>query len=239
MHRLRLLIVLSVTAVGSEAWAARFWFSLSGVDEFQPIDGTPSEFTDFFNGVNPELSADVGRARLYIWGTRDPFTDGEYFLISWDITAYVSQGNVHLVDSRMYNYFTPDGRQRWDLVFQGTLLANKLDNASMVAQSNGYGFGYKGDDLQRDPATDSMLLGFVELEMSPDARADIFFGVGPGGMDDIPLQELYFGWGDDPVIEIDGRESTLADATIVPEPPTLALFLAAGAATMRRPRRRA
>lgn len=237
MRTLRMsLFVISALSAG-EAQAARFWFSLSGVDEFQPIDGTPGEFTDFFTGVNPELLANIGLARLYVWGTRDPFAGGNYYDISWDITAYVTEGDVRFVDSRMYNYFTPDGRPRWDAMQQGTLLPNKLDDAIMVAGSGGYGFTYKPTDVQYDPQTDSMLLGFVELQMSPDARAEIFFGVGPSGMGEIPNQALLFGWGDDPVPEIDGRESTLADATIVPEPATLLLALAAaGAARVGRRR---
>lgn len=229
------LVVLC--ALSLEAQGGRFWFSLSGVDEFDPINGTPSEFTDYFTGVNPELSADAGRARLYIWGSRDPIAGGFYRLITWDITAYVTHGDVEFVDSRMYNYFTADGRQRWDHIFPGTLLPTKLNDASMVAQSNGYGFTSKLDDLQYDPSTESMLLGFIELEMSPDARAEIFFGVGPGGIDDIPLQTLYFGWGDAPVLDIDGRESTLADASIVPEPATLVLLSVAIGALFRRQRK--
>ncbi|MCG3125823.1 MAG: hypothetical protein CHACPFDD_00650 [Phycisphaerae bacterium] len=235
MHRLGLLIVLSVTAVGSEARAARFWFSLSGVDEVQPIDGTPSEFTDFFTGVNPELSADTGRARLYIWGTRDPFAGGYYHRIGWDITAYVTQGDVQFVDSRMYDYFTADGRERWGVIVQGGLSQHTLEDAIMVA-NNGYGFAPKLNDLQYDPESESMLLGFVELEMSPDARAEVFFGVGPGELLSVPNQPLFFGWGDNAVPDIEGRESTLADATIVPEPTTLALFVAA--AGLLRVRRR-
>ena len=58
-------VVAGAMLLVNHAWAdpSRIWFSLTGVDEGQPISGTPSEY---YEQVNPQVDASAGTVRLYI-----------------------------------------------------------------------------------------------------------------------------------------------------------------------------
>jgi hypothetical protein len=238
----RAMAMIAFTVLwANHAWAApsRIWFSLTGVDEGQPIDGTPPEY---YAQVNPQVDASVGTVRLYIWGT----LGGAYYnyhTASLDVNVYPQAGSVVLVASDFYNFNSPlyPAVWRWWILEQGNLSEHKLDDAWMQGEPFGWGWSYLAEvagDAQYDPQTLSMLLGYVDLEMSPDAQGQIFFGVGEFGFSyDAPGGSIYFGWGD-PAINQDqppyGQESQLADAVIVPEPATLLLLLIPLALVRRR-----
>jgi hypothetical protein len=239
-----LVVTASAILLVNHAWGypGRIWFSLSGVDEGQAIDGTPAEY---YAQANPQVDASAATVRLYIWGSLGAYD--VYRAASLDVNVYAQAGSVALVGSDIYNFNSPDYPTlwRWDYIEQGSLTEHKLDNGLMLA-INGWGWSYvAGDcgDVQYDPQTLSMLLGYVDLEMSPDAQAQIFFGVGGWGFasdNDPGYTMIYFGWGD-PAIRGDeppyGQETQFADAVIVPEPATLLLALSPLALMRRRQRR--
>ena len=222
------------------AQAGRIWFSLSGVPENQPIAGTPPEY---FLEQNPVIDAGAGEMRrLYVWGTHE---DGGvlYTALVLDINIYPHAGDVSIVDSRFYNYVCPSmpWRERWDLVVQGILTPTRVDDAAMYVVVNGWGLSYYAEyfhDSQYDPQTNCLLLGYLDLLMTPDARGEIFFGLESYTVHP-PLVHMYFGWGDGPVPTWPhGQQSTLPDAYIVPEPATAALLVCVAPALLRRRRAR-
>jgi hypothetical protein len=220
------------------AQGVRIWFSLSGAPENQPIAGTPGEY---FLEYNPVINAGPGgMSRLYVWGMHEATM--EYRAAGLDVNVYAHFGDVSIVDSHFYNYIgkvMPESR-RWDLVNQGTITPTRLDDVwmqSILAYS--WGLGYRAElfgDLQYDPQTRSMLLGYVDLEMTPGAQGEVFFGTGYGGFaSQPPIFEAFYGWGDPPVpLYPPGQQSTLPDAYIVPEPATLWLCALAGLTALRR-----
>lgn len=232
-----LVIVVAFAMNGAApAVEGRFWFSTSGVGENQPIQGTPGEYSGWTQGTNPRIDpAAQAATRLYLWGTLDPFTGGYFNAVGLDVNVHLTAGDVRLVDSRMYNYVLDIGARRWTSITQGDLSPQKLDDAFMVATGN-WGFMEYLPDLQYDPQTRSMLLGFIDLLMTPDARAAVFLGVGQGGCGGAPpIPEVYFGWGDERLRgSAYGQESRLPDATIVPEPTSVCLLLIGGAGLLRR-----
>lgn len=237
------LFLLTAWLLVPSAHALRIWFSATGVGENEPINGTPSEYVTPDTGVNPAIDAQAGAGRLYVWATLAQNELGVFYRgIGLDITFYPRRGTVQLIDSRFYNYQSVFGPRRWEFVEQGQRSAHKLDDMELFTGPFGYGLDHSSavvlQDLQYDANTFSMLLGFLDLTMTPDARADVLFAVGGQGFVRQPPTEeqiIYFGWGDEPLRTSDrGRESRLPDATIVPEPASAFLLLAAGALGLRR-----
>lgn len=238
------MLVSFVIASASHACAQRIWFSLTGVPEGEPIAGTPPEYISPTQGINPIVDPVAGMARLYVWGTLSP-AGNYYHAASLDINIYPQAGDMALADSGFYNYYSPlyPPDRRWTAINQGIRTPLKLDDAWMSADmwfSWGWslGAGIAGD-LQYDPETWSMLLGFVDLQMSPDARGEIFLGVGDGGFATHPPWDyMHFGWDDEPVLAQlpYGQQSALPDATIVPEPAGLVLAILVGLGLRRRSR---
>ena len=58
-----LTVLAASLALGSPAYGGRFWFSLDGVGENQPITGTPAEYIDPNNGINPATGRRLGPAK--------------------------------------------------------------------------------------------------------------------------------------------------------------------------------
>jgi hypothetical protein len=238
------LTVAFVLLLASPAQGVRIWFSRTGVAEHKAIDGTPAEY---FLQQNPEIQAGAtDTTRLYVWGTlEDPL--GNYMHLCLDVNVYLQAGEVSIVDSRFYNYYGTIYPQslRWEIIEQGTLTPTQLDDVFMDIFLNGWGLSYRAGiagDLQYDPQTLSMLLGYVDLELSPDAQGELFFGLGQYGFNSLgPLvDDIFFGWGDEPIVSPMnpyGQQSTLPDAYIVPEPATAALLVCVASALLRRRRR--
>lgn len=220
----------------------RLWFSTTGVGENEPIAGTPAEFRAPFDGDNPVLDAAAGTHRLYIWGSI--LTTGQATRVSslsLDTELRTTRGTARFVEQRLYNVDMPP-YSRWSHVQQGTTTDTLIDDAFAAAISYGGGLDeFNGPaDPQYDPLTASYLLGFTDIETSPDAIAQVYFGIGRIGIYITGVgptsSGLYFGWGDGVLLrpDIGGPRSTMADAFILPEPATIVLLLLAGTGLLRR-----
>lgn len=216
--------------------AVRLWFSTSGVAEQQPIEGLPSEFISPMQGINPALGADAGLTRLYLWGSLHTF--GWWWFIAPNVEIETHTGLVRIADSWMYNYQASGVGRRWSTIGQGT----RTDaSVRTIILSAGYGIerGMDTWDLQTHGPTVSLLLGYVDLESSPDARASIYITQwGPMAVAGNSPVEAYFGWGDAPLGDLDWDVRTaLPDATIVPEPAAAAGALLGAVVLVRSLRR--
>ena len=235
------LVVAIAFSLAHPAYGVGLFFSVDGVPEQEPIDGPPSEYLGPEEGINPVIDASAGTSRLYIWGMTDLYLS--LWAVNFDVVLQPLEGDVSFLDWQIYNFESAEypGVYRWDMLLPGELQPTHLDDVAL----HGYpvaGWGmihevamYYGD-LQYDPDTYCMLLGYVDLVMSPDAQAELYFTIGNDGWGSQPILEwIQFGWGDDPVDAFHyGEESALADAVIVPEPAGLALLLAAALALRRR-----
>ncbi|MBL8880109.1 MAG: hypothetical protein JNG88_13405 [Phycisphaerales bacterium] len=221
-------ILLTFIALGpfGNTLPFRLWFSVDGVGENQPINGTPPEYQSPAEGVNPIIESSGGAQRLYVWGTllipSDLLVVRSIYL---DVNLHVLAGDARLTGFHWYNYTDPGPprRRRWGATNDGEWSDQQINDAWT---GSGAGNGLATDaywDPQFDPITTSWLLGTVDFEASADAQAEVFFGVGRGGIfiEGPPApQAIYFGWGDEPLegSEIWGAESELPDAIIIPEP---------------------
>ncbi|MBL8880413.1 MAG: hypothetical protein JNG88_14970 [Phycisphaerales bacterium] len=215
----------------------RFWFSTEGVAEHEPINGTPPEYHSPSDGVNPVLESSGRAQRLYVWGTLLNITD--YLVVRAiyiDVNLHTVSGEARLTGFHWYNFTDPNKpqRRRWAGTFDGILGDEQVNDAwTGSGGNNGLAEGAYWD-AQYDPNSISWLLGTVDVVTSPGAQAELFFGVGDGGIfiEGPPApQAIYFGWGDDPLtgFEFEGAESELPDAIIIPEPATITVLgLAAG-----------
>ncbi|MBL8880108.1 MAG: PEP-CTERM sorting domain-containing protein [Phycisphaerales bacterium] len=222
----------------------RLWFSNDGVDENQPINGTPGEYQSPTDGINPIIESSGDAQRLYVWGTLLNTVDLLIVRsIYLDVNLHVLAGDARLTGFHWYNFSDPGPPRyrRWGGTNDGEWSDQQINDAR-TGSGSGSGL-YIGayQDAQYDPVTNSWLLGTVDFESSSDAQAELFFGVGRGGIfiEGPPApQAIYFGWGDEPLdgSEIWGAESELPDAIIIPEPATI--FLLGAAAALSRFERR-
>lgn len=200
--------------------AVRLWFSTSGVAEQQPIEGLPSEFISPMQGINPTIDAEAGLTRLYLWGSLHTF--GSWWFIAPNVELETHAGFARIADSWMYNYRASGIGRRWGLIQQGTRTDAAVRTIILARGGSGYGIerGIDAYDLQTHGPTVSVLLGYVDFETSPGARADIYITqAAPMGIGEILPIEPYFGWGDAPLDDLDiNVRTTLPEATIVPEP---------------------
>ncbi len=233
-------ILLAISCVpAAAAYNIRLWFSTEGAAEGGPISGTPAEWIDPWTGINPTIDASSGAARLYIWGSTDAYAI--FYYVGLGINIHSTAGEVSLSDFGLYNIYSTvyPSVSRWGSIDEGTVSAGGVEDASMLSIDLQWGLtplrAVSYGDVQFDPATNSMLLGYLDLAMTPGATGEVFFltGLYGGGTFE---NSVYLGWGDapfdmpyDPV----GVESELADAIIIPEPAAL-LLLAAAAVVLRR-----
>lgn len=237
--RSTLVTLFFVLLSAAPASAARVWFSTSGVAENEPITGTPGEFINYNTGLNPALDASNGTGRLYVWASIGPTEPGpRYHGLTLDLQLHVYEGEVHFSDHHFYNYestFT-NFLYRWSQIIPGAQQNHLIDDVMLLANANAWGLteidAIIHQDIHFDPLTKSMLLGYVNFETTPGARADLFLGLGRGGFGRQPPTDepiVYFGWDDEPLRTNDfGARSRLPDAKIVPEPAS-ALLLVGGA----------
>lgn len=234
-----LACVAAIASPTGMADGARFWFSTQGASEYEPIEDTPSEYITGYQGTIPTLESTGDPLRLYLWGSLLYVNTIQYNGLNFHVSLYPVTGQVAFEASDFYNGTTTDGRSRWDGIDDGVVEPLRISDTVGVA-SVARGFtSLPPPDLQYDPQTKSLLLGVITIEAEIGAQADIFLAVGSHGIGSIPNNlPIYFGWVDGPVNPWEeGRESTLADARIIPEPATLALFVAvAGLLRVRRRR---
>lgn len=216
----------------AQTHTVRLWFSTTGVDEGEPIAGTPSEYVSPGEGVNPGISTTGGVHRLYLWGTllTPEWTAVTGFFV--DVALYANRGELSFVDRQIYNYRSGVYR-RWGGVDLGTLTPSRISRLG-AALGSGLDNFTGPPDAQYDPDTFTYLLGSIDVQASAGAQGAVFLVAGAFGHTGPPFDEFWhFGWGDAPV---SGRtwppsvQSDLADVTFIPEPTTLTLLFLCGAA---------
>ncbi|MGE0482358.1 MAG: hypothetical protein AB7Q17_18015 [Phycisphaerae bacterium] len=220
----------------AQTHTVRLWFSTTGVDENQPIAGTPPEYISPTEGTNPGIQSVDGVHRLYLWATlmTSVWTTVNSFEI--DVALYADRGELRFVDRQMYNYRS-GVYSRWGDVLLGTLTPNRI---SRLGAAFGAGLAeFTGPlDIQYDPDTFTYLLGSIDVHASAGAQGAVFLVAGSFGHRGPPFEQFWhFGWGDAP---ISGRtwppsvQSDLPDVTFIPEPATLMLVVVGGAAIRTR-----
>jgi hypothetical protein len=237
---------LSVLAVGLMAGAVyagndiRFFFDTLGVGEGE--SRTPS--ADVLNYTNP---SEVGSARFYLYAE---FLEANTEFLGVDMNIRVD-GAGSITDWHIYNAAGAAG-DRWNGIGNATG-PGPVTRIESIAMVNVNAFGLKNDVLAelldtnhyRKSADDggstagTTLMGWIDVMNTGGGDAEVFMEVGPLLMASVgatPDDLVYFGYGDDPVGQQDaGASSTLADATVTPEPTSLAL-LGLGVLALRRRR---
>lgn len=235
MHRLILLAV--ALAVTCEAHAdIRLWLSSDGVAENEPISGTPVDFVSFGEGSVPVLRASDGLTRLYLWGSYDvrgTYAEG----IILDVRLMSNSPDVAFVGSRWYNYTVPDLWNRWTHTLHGDVQPNLVGLFGGLSLRDGGGLRDAPHDVQYDAATQTMLLGYVDVATALTAQAQLYFAIRNPFLIMPPWARVYFGWGDESLAVNDvGQQSRLPDAIIIPEPASALLTLALAALARSRGR---
>ena len=185
--------------------------------------------------------------RLYLYG--EFLGENDLWLaINFDITA---DGDATLSNPTMYNHQTEEGR-RWtsrghtlnsptNASFRGAWIGNPAESVGGVW--NWYPHADINDPRHYRRAWDSQggglgttLLGYVDVEGADGSlwmtvESPIFARLGPG-----PDDFVHFGYGDASVgTGAIGERTTIAEATVVPEPAGL-MLLGLGALAVRRRR---
>ncbi|MGE0480220.1 MAG: hypothetical protein AB7Q17_07085 [Phycisphaerae bacterium] len=223
----------------AQTHTVRLWFSTTGVDENQPIAGTPPEYISPTEGTNPVIQSVDGVQRLYLWATlmTPDWTDVTGFEI--DVALYADRGELRFVDRQMYNYQSGAYR-RWGGVLPGTLTPNRI---SRLGAALGSGLDdFTGPlDIQYDPETFTYLLGSIDVQASAGAQGAVFLVAGAFGHRGPPFEQFWhFGWGDAPISASTwppSVQSDLPDVTFIPEPATVILLLFGRAAVRSNVRR--
>ncbi|MGE0479800.1 MAG: hypothetical protein AB7Q17_04945 [Phycisphaerae bacterium] len=220
----------------AQTHTVRLWFSTTGVDENQPIAGTPPEYISPTDGTNPVIQSVDGVQRLYLWATlmTPDWTDVTGFEI--DVALYADHGQLSFVDRQMYNYRSGIYR-RWGGVLLGTLTPNRISRFGAASGGASGLTAFTGPlDIHYDPDTFTYLLGSIDVQSSADANGTLFLVAGSFGDRGPPFEPFWhFGWGDDPVSAVGhpvGIESDPPDVTFIPEPATLVLVVI-GVAVLR------
>lgn len=225
----------------AQTHTVRLWFSTTGVDENQPISGTPAEYISPTEGTDAVIQSVDGVQRLYLWATlmTPEWTDVTGFGI--DVALHPAAGHLSFVDRQIYNY-QAGVYARWGQINLGTVSPTRISRLGAAAVGRQGLSAFNGPlDIQYDPSTFSFLLGSIDVQASADARGTLFLVAGAFGHSGPPfVQYWHLGWGDAPVsatIWPPSVESELPDVTFIPEPAPLTLLLL-GVAAFRAVKRR-
>jgi hypothetical protein len=238
-----LLAVAAFMVVPANAIAIRMFFDTAGVDDGDTnLDGIAPAM------INPELGP--GGGRLYIWAQIDPLpAPPAYYYLSVGYNIHTT-GDVTITGYSAWN-MTRYVQTQYEYVDRWAGFATgAIQSPTRMMNYRGFGnpgsgnFGVRNrnlfnsdDQFTNDDVTDATLLGWIDVAGN---NGGVFFEVGNATMarDGGGNKEaVYFGFGD----EGDGikgddvdRASSMADATIVPEPSSLLLLGLAGLALRRR-----
>lgn len=222
------------SAFGQREPVGRLYFDLLGNDgtENSPRVGPTAQ-------ENPELPDGGGRMFIY-W----QFGHSDQTMIAVGVGIGITAGLI--TEAFYYNPDMLESFNRWS--FANPNPPQRPNAPSLSYRAAAITFrglrnpsGYEAIDNQFD-ADDglfgSTLLGYVDVVNDPGRSAEIYFsgngfGIAEQGGDASDV--VFFGFGDEAVRTTNGI-STIADATIVPEPAGLMLLLCLAAATLVRRR---
>ncbi|QOJ13531.1 MAG: PEP-CTERM sorting domain-containing protein [Planctomycetia bacterium] len=250
-------VLAGVALVVAPANAAlRMFFSTTGVDA--ATDLSLAQIQEMRTNLgNPSVNSG---ARIFLWAEMiaNPAAQ-KWNGISFDVV--VNGGRV--TSNSLYNYRVVDPDfgdvlyERWQGVNSGTIQPDgSVTNANLAAVTRGEGVnnGANSDDFDRHSEIGVLgtvagsrtlpkatLLGFYDVALNPGSNsAQIFIRIGNGGIvrsGATGAEPIYLGVGDEGAGLTGssfGQSSPTADATIVPEPASLALLGLAALALRRR-----
>ena len=166
------LILCATPANANAASGFRLFLAPEGVQNNTPLGGISPTLG------NPAVDASAGPQRLYIWGqVLGGDANQLYTAVSFNV---VTTGSAAVVASNVWNYantFT-----RWAASNPGTLRSGALLDVRLACNTVGF-FGVRNEnfanlDNQYDPVTESMVLGWIEVE----GNGEIFLQVGEIGI---------------------------------------------------------
>ncbi len=195
------LTVLLATAAGANE--VRFWLSKSIADPgFE---------------VNPELSCEPSTQSLYLWAQPEP--DDSWIGVSM-FADFAPDDTAELVHpSGLYDFSLVTWLTRWNPDSDLDFVGDYYVAAAAITET---GFGGPFDPPGVDGA---YLIGRLTIHCLSCEPTEIYFSVGSSGIaraGALPGEDdIYFGWGDDPVSSIDTHIWTTLPEAIVcaPIPP--------------------
>jgi hypothetical protein len=194
--------------------------------------------------INPEVAPGGGRLYLY-WQFGRPGPSPSQNVLGLNYNVTIDDGSI----TQAMNYQHPDIGgflgPRWQPVMGNPApnpAVNPGGNTQRFTAININAFGLRNDaaavalDTQYDTESNSTILGYVDVAAPGFATVWITVDVlGIAIQGGGPLDEIYLGFGDDPVhAGAHGMRSEIPEATIVPEPATLMLLACAGLVLRRR-----
>ena len=185
--------------------------------------------------TTPEFTCDDSPVTLYIWAD---VVDGDKWIgISMNVDI---EGCATLIEtSEFYDRMILGALPSWN---PGSDFSFVGDNYAAVAAITEQGLGGPLDVPDIDAgARGYYLIGELAVECcDPCEAAELYLTVGASGIarqGAVPGEDdIYFGWGDDPVAsDVAGVRSALPEAIVcIPEPASLMLLALAGLALRRR-----
>ena len=184
-------VLMAPAAIAQPESAFRLFLSEEGVEGNAPLKGLAPAL------VNPVVATGGGPVRLFVWGqVTGTCTPQKFIGVGYNVRT---TGSARVIDARTWNY--SNILNRWTVTNGGQIGGGELVNVRLAANPIGFfavadNAGPGGFDLQFDPATQSTVLGWIEV----DGVGDLFLEFGDVGVVVSGCSgdcELYLGFGDE------------------------------------------